>query len=212
VSGPLKLVWNREGVGAAPIDASPFAALLRAAEHDAEAAEGLALAYAALAPDERARLVATVIEDSSESGRSPTAVLALLLGIEDVPELAAMLASALCDAASRELVRRGGDAGWSWGGERDGGVAIARQREDGLLDLVCVRWLDGDLDAHARALVRREELAEAHEHLGIPEAAERVEARAAIDRLAEVLWRARRTRGGLPETLRGLADLFEPLR
>jgi hypothetical protein len=189
---------------------TPFDALLRAAERDAQAAEGLALGYANLHPEERSALVETIVRDAQTAGRSPAATLALLLGVEVDRELARHITVALMDAGPGDLAeRRRKDAGWAWGAEREGGVAVARHLHGEFVEVLSVTWTDAAISVHAEPLATHEAISGVRARLGVPEAAETLSLDEAIDRLAEALWRARR-RGPLPETLTGLADLFEP--
>lgn len=189
---------------------SPFDALLRAAERDAQAAEGLALGYANLHPEERGALVDTIISDAQAAGRSPAATLALLLGVEVDRELARHITVALMDAGPGDLAeRRRRDRGWAWGAEDEGGVALARHLHGEFVEVLSVVWSEGAIAFRAEPLATHEALADVKLRLGVPDGAEALGLDAAVDRLAEALWRARR-RGPLPDTLRGLADLFEP--
>lgn len=189
---------------------SPFDALLRAAERDAQAAEGLALGYANLYPEERSALLETIVRDAHAAGRSPAATLALLLGVEVDRELARSITTALMDAGPGDLAeRRRRDLGWAWGGEAAGGVAVARHLHGAFVEVLCVSWTDETISVSSEPLATHEALSGVRAKLGVPETADSLSLDLAIDRLAEVLWRARR-RGPLPDALSGLADLFEP--
>ncbi len=183
---------------------SPFDALLHAAERDPEAAEGLALGYAALSLQERQYLIETLVGDAH---RPAAYVLALLLSVEEDAQLAQRIAGALCSDAP---ARSGRDAGWAWGGKDDGGIAIARHLHGVFVEVFCVRWQGGEISTKCEPPTPQDRLADVHRGLGVPESAERLQMPVAIDRLAETLWRARRERGQLPEALRDLADLFGP--
>lgn len=200
----LELVWTRyEDAGQ-----SPFDALLALADRDAEAAEGLALAYAALERDERDALVASVVRDAEVAGRSPARPLALLLAVEKDEELAERIARALADV---DRPGRARGTGWTWGSVERGGVALAREAGPALA-LVAVRWSGGQLEVLQPAPVGRDQLEEGRLRLGVPESAETRSLDAAVDRLAEQLWRARLANGPLPTGLSALTAFFAPYR
>ena len=190
---------------------SPFDALMRAAEQDAEAAEGFALAYASMPREERAKLVDTVIADAEAAGRSPAGPLMLLLAVEEELDLAKGIANALL-ASEPKLARRGIDAGWVWGAETEGGVAVVRHLHGGFVELLRVGWEGTDVEGDSVPLAHEEELPDRRRALGVPQKAERVPLERAIDRLTEQLWRVRRRGGDLPERLRAYADLFRVSR
>jgi hypothetical protein len=197
---PLKVVWSR-----AP-RSSPFDALLEAAAYDAEAAEGLVEAYGALPEAERRALVDTVITDSRAAGRSPAPTLTLFLSAETSPSLIGVLAQALL----REHETTSADVyqAWTWGSERDGGVALTRRGPAGP-ELVRVSWQAGELEgARVSALGQAEMTDHEARTLGLPDGADAVEWDAAVDRLAARLWHERLRQGSLPERLRPLAELF----
>ena len=204
----LELVWSR---GGAP-EESPFDALLRAADEDPEAAEGFALAYAAMGRVERERLIDTVVRDAQAAARSPAGPLMLLLAVEEEHELASHIAGALLALGEETLGRRGLDAGWVWGGELAGGVALARHLHGGFVELLRVGWSDGRLEVESEPLAHERELAEVRRRAGVPTDADQVPLERAIDRLAETLWRVRRRGDPWPERLRAFADLFAPYR
>ena len=202
---PLELVWTRY----TSAGQSPFDALLVAAERDAEAAEGLALAYAALDHEARSALFASVVRDAEEAGRSPAGPLALLLAVEEDRALAERIARALLDASPPPGRARG--TGWVWGSSEEGGIALASERGPAVT-LFGVAWQGARLRALTAAPVAKGELEEGRLRLGVPESAEAIPLDAAIDRLASQLWRARRAGGPLPEDLRALAGFFAPYR
>ncbi len=202
---PLELVWTRY----ASANQSPFDALLVAAEEDAEAAEGLALAYAALDHDARSALFTSVVRDAEDAGRSPAGPLALLLAVEEDRALAERIARALSDASPPPGRARG--AGWTWGSSEEGGIALASEGAAAIA-LFGVTWEGARLRALRAGPVAKGQLEEGRRRLGVPESAETIPLDAAIDRLASQLWRARRASGPLPEDLRALAGLFAPYR
>ncbi|HJL19655.1 MAG TPA: hypothetical protein RMH99_28590 [Sandaracinaceae bacterium LLY-WYZ-13_1] len=187
---------------------SPFDALLRAAEHDPDAARGLALAYAAMSPAEREALIATVVVDAEAAGRSPAPVLALLLSVEDEPALSDRIAGAMLALEDAALGAPRHDAGWIWGDDRRGGVVTARHLHGDFVELSRVRWADGAVDVEREPLARAEDPAALRRRMGVPEEATVVALEHAVARLAEALWRERVRRGALPEGLRPIADLF----
>lgn len=206
MSGPrLKLIVDREvGPGL-----SPFDALLAAAEHDPDAAEGLALGYAALARDEREALVGAVLEDAEASGRSPATTLALLLSVEEDRFLARDIAAALVDAGFGERPGLERDVGWAWGGREEGGVAVARHLHGAFIEVACLGWRGGELEApRVEPIARHERLDDVRRRVGVPDSADLLAFDDALDRLAAQLWRLRRARGSLPERLRAIAHLF----
>lgn len=188
---------------------SPFDALLVAAEHDPEAAEGLALAYASLDQEQRRALVASVVRDAGDAGRSPAHALALLLAVEKDRELAGRIAAAIASATAPSA--SDGGIGWAWGSTRDGGVALAVGAESPWR-LARVTWRAGCVDGTSAEPRCGETLDQARSRLGVPESADALALDAAVDLLAEQLWRARRTHGSLPPSLRALAHLFVPYR
>jgi hypothetical protein len=189
---------------------SPFDALLRAVEQDPHAAEGLALAYAAMRFEEREALVSTVVRDAEAAGRSPAPALALLLAVEEDRMLARLIAAALVDAGPMPS-RREGDGGWAWGGDVEGGVAVARHLHGSFVEVLSVTWEGGAIRGlRTEPLAQHERISDVRRRLGVPEAAESLGLREAIDRLAQALWRTRREGGALPEGLHRLADLFGP--
>lgn len=202
----LELVWSR---GGSP-DEGPFDALLRAADEDPSAAEGFALAYAAMDRDERERLIDTVVGDAGAAERSPAGPLMLLLAVEEEHALASRIACALLASGEDVLGRRGLDAGWVWGGDGAGGVALARHLHGGFVELLRVGWSDGRLDVESEPLAHERELVEVRRRAGVPADADQVPLERAIDRLAETLWRVRRRGDPWPERLRAFADLFAP--
>ncbi len=190
------------------VESSPFDALLVAAEHDPEAAEGLAQAYGALSLDQRRALIESVVADVGAAGRSPTAPLALMLAVEGDRELARSIANALVEAGARHRARH---SAWSWGSDSDGGIAVARPLTNDELEVVALEWRGGELSSVRReTLIRRDALDAARAKLGVPDAAAVLGLDDAVDRLAECLWRSRVRRGSLPEDLRALAHLFAP--
>ncbi len=186
---------------------SPFEALVVAAEHDAEAAAGLAQAYVALEPEARRALVESIVEDARETGRAPAAALAILLAVEDNRDSAHSIAVALLE--SHDAPRA--DAAWGWGGAEEGGLAILWPVFPGSGELVVLGWRGGALSGVGRAPVGdRADLPAMRAELGVPDAAEAIGVDEAVDRLAEQIWRARREHGPLPDDLRALAPLFAP--
>jgi len=66
---------------AKPGASEPFSALLAAAVENASAAQGLALAYAALERPQRQLLIEAVLADTQAADLQPSAVLAPLLAV-----------------------------------------------------------------------------------------------------------------------------------
>ncbi len=206
MGGPrLKLIVDRvEASGQ-----SPFDALVAAADEDAQAAEALALGYAALERDEREAILAAVVCDAEVNGRSPATTLALLLSVEEDRFLARDIAAALVDAGFGERPGFERDVGWAWGGGEEGGVAVARQLHGAFLEVACLSWRNGELEPpRVEPIARHERLDEVRRRIGVPESADLLAFDDALDRLAAQLWRLRRARGSLPERLRAIAHLF----
>jgi hypothetical protein len=190
----------------------PFGALLAAAVENASAAQGLALAYAALERAQRQLLIDAVLSDTRAADICPSAVLAPLLSVEDDVELARYIASAIsasggkglrCDATCRALLA--GDAS-------EGGALLARPLYGPFVELLGLGWTRErgvvhslfeplitaqDIQGHARSLPWGARLEE------IPVAF-------AMDVIASVLWQHRRLHGELPKLVARFADLFEP--
>jgi hypothetical protein len=190
----------------------PFGALLAAAVENASAAQGLALAYAALDRAQRELLIDAVLTDSRAAEMCPSAVLAPLLSVEEDVELARYIASAIsasggkslrCDATCRALLA--GDA-------TEGSALLARPLYGHFVELLGLGWTrtEGvvhtlfeplatvhDMQLHARKLPWGAQLEE------IPVAF-------AMDVVASALWQHRRLHGELPQLVSRFADLFEP--
>lgn len=201
----LELVWTRYANGAE----SPFDALLDAAERDAEAAEGLALAYAALDRDERDALYASVLRDAEDRDRSPAGILALLLAVEEDEELANRMARAILGAV-RPACESGRALGWAWGSTDEGGVAFAGPPRGDRLPLSSVRWQGEHFEVVTAEPVAGHQLEEGRRRLALAESAEAMAFDEAVDLLAAQLWRARRTFGPLPESLRAIVRVLTP--
>ena len=180
----------------------PFDALLEAVDRDPDAARGLALAYAEMERSAREALVEAIIEDGAAAGRSPAGPLALLLAVEDD----AALARAIARGLDETLTRRGVDAGFVWGDDREGGVAVVRHLHGGFVEVLRVAWGSRGLDVDAEPLAVWDE--GLRRRYAIPEESDRVPLERAIDRLAHALWRARQGGRPLPERLRAFAHLF----
>lgn len=187
---------------------TPFDALLSAAESDPAIAEGFALAYASMERDDRLRLLATIIADARDAGRSPAGPLALILAVEDDASLAEDIARALRETGDASLGPAADDAGWIWGSDKAGGVAVARSLHGGFVEVRRVAWEDGELHVYQEPLARSDEVLEMRRRNGVPDEALRVGLDQAVTYLAEVLWHTRLVRGSLPSQLRGFADLF----
>ena len=136
---------------------------------------------------------------------------AVFLAVEEELDLAKGIANALL-ASEPKLARRGIDAGWVWGAETEGGVAVVRHLHGGFVELLRVGWEGTDVEVDSVPLAHEEELPDRRRALGVPQKAERVPLERAIDRLTEQLWRVRRRGGDLPERLRAYADLFRVSR
>ncbi len=185
---------------------SPFDALLRTARTDPEAAAGLVLAYADLDEAARDKLLGLMIAEGARAD-----VLALMLGVEESPALAARIATALRDGDGDPSPRRPTrDLGYAWGSRDDGGAALVRELHGGFVEGVAVRWSGDDVHVETVPLARADEADALRRRLKVPMAAGRVSLAQATDRLAEGLWRLRQRTGSLPEALRPVADLLVP--
>ncbi len=207
----LELVWDRDG-GAD----TPFEALLRAAATDAEAASGLALAYADMIPEARAKLVESVI-DGPKRGAAPanTDVLLLLLGVEEEPAIAQVIADALLSAVEDRLPearRPQRDAAFGWGDPTRGGVGIVRHLHGEFADALRVSWSSDALEAQSLLMTDAIDLDRLRQRTSIPSGAQRVPFEHAVDSLTAALWRHRRSGGEMPAEVRPFAELFSVAR
>jgi hypothetical protein len=190
----------------------PFGALLLAAVENASAAQGLALAYAALDRPQRERLIDAVITDTHTAGICPSGVLVPLLAVEDDVELARYIASEIsasggaglrCDTTCRAMLA--GDAA-------EGAALLVRPLHGHFVEVLGLGWnrergvvhtvfeplaSAHDVERHSRALPGRPAL-------------EEIPVSFAVDVVTAALWHHRRLTGELPEVLTRFADLFEP--
>lgn len=194
----LQLVWDAE-----TDDGTPFGALLKAASEDPEAAAGLALAYAEMPPEARGELIDRIGEDDPNA-------LALLLGVEDDPELSRKLARALQKSAPERAVRR--DAAVVWGDSSDGGVVLSRHLHGQLAEALRIWWRDADLGVEPLPHGRVDDVEGLRAQASIPRSAHAVPFERAVDTLTEVVWRLHRRGTPIPEALRPFAEIFSPRR
>lgn len=180
---------------------SPFEALLRNARTDPEAATGLALAYADMSEEARDKLVPLLREERPE-------LLALLLGVEESPAIAERIAEALGEGDGPAPV--GADSGHAWGREDDGGVALIRHLHGEFVEAVSVSWAAAEVSVETVPLASARELDALRRRLGVPAEARALSLAHATDLLAEGLWRLRRRRGSLPDSLHSVAALLDP--
>jgi hypothetical protein len=190
----------------------PFGALLLAAVENASAAQGLALAYAALDRPQRERLIEAVLADTHSAGMCPSGVLVPLLAVEDDVELARYIASAIsasggiglrCDSTCRALLA---------GDSSEGAALLVRPLHGQFVEVLGLGWnrergvvhtvfeplaSSHDVERHSRALP------------GAPQL-EEIPVSFAVDVVTSALWHHRRLTGELPEVLTRFADLFEP--
>lgn len=190
----------------------PFSALLAAAAENASAAQGLALAYAALERPQRQQLIDAVLTDTRAADMCPSAVLAPLLAIEDDIELARYIASAIsasggkslrCDTTCRALLA--GDAS-------EGAALLSRPLYGPFVELLGLGWTreQGVVDTLFEPLVSVQDVQ--RHALGLPWGAqlEEIPVAFAMDVIASALWQHRRLHGELPQLVSRFADLFEP--
>ena len=181
---------------------TPFEALLRAATTDPEAASGLALAYADMRHEVRAKLVESV------SGNAD--VLLLLLGVEDEPEIAWAIAAALLASEGERPPSR--DAAFGWGDPSRGGVGIVRHLHGEFADALRVSWSADSLEAESLLMTDAVDLDRIRRRTAIPSAAEPLPFERAVDSLTAALWRHRRAGGQMPPEVRPFAELFSAAR
>jgi hypothetical protein len=186
--------------------------LLAAAVENPSAAQGLALAYAALDRPQRRLLIDAVIADTGATDISAAAVLAPLLAVEVDVELARYLASAMsasggaglrCDESCRALLA---------GDSSEGAALLARPLYGRFVEVLGLCWdrdrgvihtvfeplaTRDDVQRHAKALPSKLELEDSP-------------ATYAVDVIAAALWQHRRIHGELPDLVARFAELFEP--
>jgi hypothetical protein len=197
---------------AQPRAAGPFAMLLAAAVESPQAAQGLALAYAALDREQRRSLVDAVLDDARPSGVSASAVLAPLLAVESDVDLARYVASAMsasggaglrCDASCRALLA--GDA-------VDGAALLARPLHGRFVEVLGLSWRrdQGIVDTLFEPIATSADLNRHAQALSHPGTLEESPAAFAVDVIAAALWQHRRLHGTLPDLVTRFADLFDP--
>ena len=192
--------------------ADPFGALLAAAVDNASAAQGLALAYAALERPQRQLLIDAVLADTQAADISPAAVLAPLLSVEVDVELARYIASAIsasggkglrCDAHCRALLA--GDAA-------EGAALLARPLYGSFVELLGLGWTRerGVVHTLFEPLVAAQDLEHHRNKLPWGVQLEEMPVAFAMDVIASALWQHRRLHGQLPQLVARFAELFEP--
>jgi hypothetical protein len=186
--------------------------LLAAAVENPAAAQGLALAYAALDRAQRRMLIDAVIADTRATEISAAPVLLPLLAVEEDVELARYLASAMsasggaglrCDESCRALLA---------GDSSQGAALLARPLYGRFVEVLGLCWCRDqgvthtvfeplatrdDVQRHAKALPGNPELEDSP-------------ATYAVDVIAAALWQHRRIHGELPDLVSRFAELFEP--
>jgi hypothetical protein len=196
------------GAGAA----EPFSALLAAAVENASAAQGLALAYAALGRAQRQALIDAVLSDTRGADICASAVLAPLLAVEDDVELARYIASAIsasggtglrCDATCRALLS--GDAA-------EGSALLARPLYGHFVELLGLCWTrtEGVVRTLFEPLATAQDLKRHASDLQRGDSLEEIPVAFAMDVIASALWQHRRLHGELPRLVSRFAELFEP--
>lgn len=194
----------------------PFAALLKAAVEDAQAAQGLALAYAALEAPERMRLIDAVIADATAEQISASAVLASLLAVEESAEIARHIASAMSAAGAVGLTCVEPCRAMLCGDEESGRALLARPLHGHFVELLGLRWEAGrgivesmfEPLAHAQDVDTKAKQLDAGD--GAASGLETMPLSFVVDVVTPVLWHHRRMHGELPPVVARFADLFEP--
>jgi hypothetical protein len=190
----------------------PFSALLAAAVENASAAQGLALAYAALERPQRQLLIDAVLADTRAADMCPSAVLAPLLAVEEDVELARYIASAIsasggkglrCDATCRALLA--GDA-------NEGGALLSRPLYGPFVELLGLGWTRerGIVDTLFEPLITTQDIPRHAQTVAWGSQLEEIPVAFAMDVIASALWQHRRLHGELPQLVARFADLFEP--
>jgi hypothetical protein len=194
-----------------PASSEPFSALLAAAVENPSAAQGLALAYAALDHAQRRRLIDAVLDDTQIAGMDPSAVLAPLLGVEVEVDLARYIASAIsasggaglrCDGRCRALIT--GDAS-------QGGALLARPLYGRFVEVLGLAWdrEHGIVHSVFEPLAAGGDLERCAHLLPWGEGLEEMPVAFALDTIVMALWNHRRLHGELPDLVSRFADLFE---
>ncbi len=189
-----------------------FSALLVAAAENASAAQGLALAYAALERAQRQLLIEAVLVDTRAADMCPATVLAPLLAVEEDVELARDIASAIsasggeglrCDATCRALLA--GDAA-------EGAALLARPLYGHFVELLGLGWTRNEGVVHTLfvPLATVNDVKRQANNLPWSAELEEIPVAFAMDVIASALWQHRRLHGELPQLAGRFADLFEP--
>lgn len=192
--------------------AEPFGALLAAAVENPSAAQGLALAYAALDRPQRRLLIDAVVSDTRAAGINAAAVLAPLLGVEDDVELARYVASEIsasggaglrCDESCRALLA---------GDSSEGAALLSRPLYGRFVEVLGLSWTRDRGVTHTvfEPLATREDVPRHAKALPCPVEFEASPVAYAVDVIAAALWQHRRLHGELPELVSRFAELFEP--
>ena len=207
--------WERSGrppLAKATSSAEPFGALLAAAVENPAAAQGLALAYAALDRAQRRMLIDAVIADTRATEISAAPVLAPLLAVEVDVELARYLASAMsasggaglrCDESCRALLA---------GDSSEGAALLARPLYGRFVEVLGLCWSRDQGVVHTvfEPLATREDVQRHAKALPSTLELEDSPATYAVDVIAAALWQHRRIHGELPDLVTRFAELFEP--
>ncbi|MGD8861726.1 MAG: hypothetical protein PVI30_17075 [Myxococcales bacterium] len=190
----------------------PFAALLRAAVDDAQAAQGLALAYAALPRAQREELVDAVVDDAHDEGICASQVLASLLSVEDDAHVARRIASCISAAGGAGLATREPCRAMLAGDEAEGSLLLTRPLHGNFAEVLGLSWRRGEGIVYSffEPLVRTDDAPGSAERLRHADALEEAPPAFAVDVVTPVLWSHRRRHGDLPEVVAHFADLFEP--
>lgn len=186
--------------------------MLAAAVENPSAAQGLALAYAALDRAQRRLLIDAVIADTRATEISPAPVLAPLLAVEVDVELARYLASAMsasggaglrCDESCRALLA---------GDSLEGAALLSRPLYGRFVEVLGLCWCRDQGVTHTvfEPLATRDDVLRHAKALPAPSELEESPATYAVDVIAAALWQHRRIHGELPDLVSRFAELFEP--
>jgi hypothetical protein len=194
-----------------PSKAGPFGALLAATVQDPAAARGLALAYASLTTPQRWEIVDAIVADAAAEGICVASVLAPLLAVEEVTDVAQHIAAAISRLGGQRLDTGAQTRALVAGDEFDGGVLMIRPLHGTFTEVLALAWKEGFGVTHAEFEPLLHDTSAASTlrarlpgHLNF----ESAPVRFAIDLVTPVLWQHRRSHGSLPLEMHRFADLF----
>lgn len=190
--------------------AGAFGALLVAATDEPDAANGLALAYAALSPPQRRDLIPAVVADARAEGVCPSLLLASLLGVEQNADIARLIAEAIGEARSSELQPAAPTRALMAGDAQEGGALLIRPLHGHFVEVLALAWNPHTGVTHARAesLVATAEADTVARHLPGGLRLEDTPVAFAVDTLTGALWHHRQLHGSLPDDVAQFAEIF----